>query len=77
MSNFTACALTAAVIILVLCTDLLPWKIVSRSELDDLQNQLVEARATAAKATVRQTGAWMWDSANKNLLEKPGAPGRH
>lgn len=72
------CLAVAIVLLLVLQTDLLPWKLVASAELKKTQDELVDLRSQlaqhkqqqkAAAATVSE-GQWMRDPRRRGPLDK-------
>ena len=67
---------TILVVIAFLHSDFCPWRIVDRSALDELNQQVTSlnaqlaARPSVQAAAQAHSGSWMWDPSYRTALEK-------
>lgn len=68
MQSLAAALLTALAIISVLRSEITPWRIVAKADLDANAAKLAEAVAVAS--TSKKAPPWMFDPAYRTSLEK-------
>ena len=87
MKSILAVIVTVVAAMIFLHTDISPWRIVSQTDLDDLNKQIAGLKqqqeqqqqqiVTSFQAPTPHPGAWMWDPNYRTALEKTtvvGAP---
>lgn len=80
MKTIFALVVTVLAAIAFLRSDMSPWQLVSRADLDDLNRQIEELKhqsVVVSAAATPHTSAWMWDPNYRTALEKTtvaGAP---
>lgn len=69
LNAFAACLASILVTIMVLQSDLTPYRIVSKAEWQAMEDKL----SAAAAAPVARPGDWMYDPTRKTPLDKPAS----
>jgi len=78
MKTILTFLMAICLVVAYLRTDFSPWRIVSRDDLNALQQQATAVSTAAAARAVAgpRTGSWMWDPNYRTALEKPTVVGR-